>query len=146
MQGFAIPRTAWRSPRTGFTRGSVLLTQEMDVRTSPISIEGRCLLNFPTHQQRKSLLQVSHEVTEGCFCACHFFHVGVWYSCTLTSFGCICLTSYYLSQRGILEPSSMLSHYPQCKSINIQLLCNLFAYWFPVPQIRLLISKDYSLL
>lgn len=35
--------------QTGFTGGSVLLlTQEMDVHTSPISIEGRCLLNFPT--------------------------------------------------------------------------------------------------
>lgn len=35
--------------QTGFAGGSVLLlTQEMDVHTSPISIEGRCLLNFPT--------------------------------------------------------------------------------------------------
>lgn len=53
--------------QTGFTGGSVLLlTQEMDVHTSPISIEGRCLLNFPTRWRRKRLLKVSHEVTEGC--------------------------------------------------------------------------------
>lgn len=68
-----------------------------------------------------------------------FFNICLWYSCTLTSFGCIYLTSCCLSQRGTLEPCSILAHYPQCKSINIQLVCNLFAYWFSGSQINLLL-------